>query len=66
MSITGLRPKGETLSADEQLGSPGFSIEAGWLAGVCLASTAVFWFAIRRSAERRRIERSSHGEAPRG
>jgi hypothetical protein len=51
MDAIDMEPQPQT--ADEQLGSPGFSFELGWLAGVVLGALAIATV-VRRRARRDR------------
>ena len=50
-------------SLDEQLGSPGLTLEAGWLTGVFLGFAAVVVL-VRRTRRRRRAGRGRPGDPP--
>lgn len=51
-------------SLDEQLGSPGLTLEAGWLTGVFLGFAAIVVLVHRRTRRRRRADRARPGHSP--
>ncbi len=54
----------DTGSLDEQLGSPGFTFEKGWLGGIILGFVAIVVM-VRRGARRRR-DNGAPGAGPAG
>ena len=45
-----------TESVDEQLGSPGFTLEKGWLAGVALGFVVIVAMVLRNASRKRQNE----------